>query len=210
MPIIVDTREPPKYYEFLVKKFPEMIFKRMKLNEGDYQSEKCLAERKTVADLYGSITGPSRRIHDQVERISVHQDKVQILLVTGSVGQYVTSMRDIGITIDPNILFGEIASITCRYQLVPLWVENEWEGMITLIKLMKKIEDGKYNVPVRRDRNILASRLLGISTAQLEHLMMSHKCLHEIANVSEKDLQRIKGIGPAKAIQIKKTLRERF
>lgn len=210
MPITVDTREPPKYYEFLVKKFPDMIFKRGKLDEGDYQSERCLAERKTIADLYGSTTGPTRRIHDQVERISVHQDKVQIILVTGSVGQYVTSLRDSGILIDPNILFGEMASITCRYQLVPLWVENEWEGMITLVKLMKKIDEGKYNVPVRRDRTILAARLLGISVPQLLHLMNSHKCLANIANVPDKDLQRVKGIGPAKALMIKKTLKEKF
>lgn len=210
MPIIVDTREPPKYHEFLVTKFPEMIFKRMKLDEGDYQSELCLAERKTVADLYGSITGPNRRIHDQVERISVHQDKVQILLITGSIAEYVKNMKAIGITIDSNILFGEIASITCRYGIQPLWVENEWEGMITLVKLMKKIDDGKYNVPVKRDRTILAARLLGISTAQLTHLMTKHNSLANIANVSDKDLQSVKGIGPARAIQIRKTLRERF
>jgi ERCC4-type nuclease len=210
MPIIVDTREPPKYHEFLVKKFPEMVFHRTKLNEGDYASDRCIAERKTIADLYGSITGPNRRIHDQVERISTHCDQVQILLITGSVAEYVKSMKAIGIPIDPNILFGEIASITCRYGIQPLWVENEWEGLITLIKLMKKVDEGKYNVPVRRDRTILAARLLGISVAQLNHLMMNHNCLANIANVTDKDLQRIRGIGPSKAIQIRKTLKERF
>jgi ERCC4-type nuclease len=119
-------------------------------------------------------------------------------------------MRDIGITIDPDILFGEIASIACRYGIQPLWVENEWEGMITLVKFMKKVDEGKYNVPVRRDRTILAARLLGISTAQLTQLMMTHNCLTNIANVPDKDLQRVRGIGPAKSIQIRRTLKERF
>lgn len=206
--IIVDTREPEKYILFLRKTFPDMVFERFALKEGDYASERCLVERKTIPDLYGSIMGPNRRIQDQIERISVHSDKVQVLLITGSVAEFVKGMADpsIHVKVDPNVLFGEIASIACRYGIQPLWIENEWEAMITMVKFMSKVDQGKWMVPVRRDPEILAAKLLGISVLQLKTLMMKHKCLHTLASVPDKDLMTVKGIGPAKAQNIKSVL----
>ena len=206
MTIIVDTREPSKYIKFLRKTFPELTFENYALPEGDYQSNKCIVERKQIADLYGSIIGPSRRIHNQVERISCHEDKVQVLLVTGSVGDFVIKMKEIGVKVDSNILFGEIASIACRYGIQPLWIEDEWSAMITMIKFMIKIDEGNHMVPVRRDPDILAAKLIGVSTKQLGILLDNHGSLAGICIATDKELMKVKGIGPSKAAEIKRVL----
>lgn len=206
MTIVVDTREPPKYLKFLRKTFPTMTFENYALPEGDYQSQRCIVERKQIADLYGSIIGPARRIHNQVERISCHDDKVQVLLVTGNVGEFVIKMRDIGVKVDSNILFGEIASIACRYGIQPMWIEDEWSAMITMVKFMMKVDEGKWMVPVKRDPDILAAKLIGVSTKQLGILLDHHGSLAGIAIAPEKDLMKVKGIGPNKASEIKRVL----
>jgi ERCC4-type nuclease len=206
MTIICDTREPPKYIKFLRKTFPELTFENYALPEGDYQSNKCIVERKQIADLYGSIIGPSRRIHNQVERISCHEDKVQVILITGSVGDFVTKMKEIGVRVDSNILFGEIASIACRYGIQPLWIEDEWSAMITMVKFMTKVDEGKHMVPVRRDPDILAAKLIGVSTKQLGILLDHHGSLAGICIATDKELMKVKGIGPNKAAEIKRVL----
>lgn len=206
MTIIVDTREPPKYLAFLKKTFPDLKFEHRCLPEGDYQSDKVIVERKQIADLYGSIVTPPRRIHAQVDRISCHQDKIQVIMITGSISEFVSKMSEIGVQVDSNVLFGEIASIACRYCIPPLWIENEWSAMITMVKFMTKVDSGKYLVPARRDPDILAAKLLGISTAQLSTLLDRHGSLVGIGKTMKNDLMKVKGIGPAKADEILRVL----
>jgi len=207
--IIVDTREPMKYFNFLEATFPDLTFKRMTLKEGDYQSTRCLFERKKMADLYGSITGPTRRFYDQMHRMSAHNDMITGLLVTGSVATFVKEMADLPrpVKVDSNILFGGIAAVAYRYGIQPLWIHDEWEGMITMVKMMVAIDKGKWQVPVRRDPDILCARLLGISTNQLSVLLDSHKSLEGLCKVTQKDLMKVKGIGPAKAAEIHRVLK---
>jgi ERCC4-type nuclease len=128
------------------------------------------------------------------------------LLVTGSVGDFVIKMKEIGVKVDSNILFGEIASIACRYGIQPLWIEDEWSAMITMIKFMIKIDEGKHMVPVRRDPDILAAKLIGVSTKQLGILLDNHGSLAGICIATDKELMKVKGIGPSKAAEIKRVL----
>ena len=208
MSIIVDSREKEKYYSFLVEAFPDLHFERKKLDEGDYQSQKCIVERKRIDDLYGSITGPNRRIQSQMERLSVHDDKVQVILVTGKVPEFVDKMKQppIGLKIDPNILYGEVASIACRYGIMPIWAEDEYHGLVLMVKFMTKVDAGKWMVPVRRDPDILAAKLLGISVHQLSQLLDQHGSLVGIAAASDASIMQVRGIGPAKVATIKRVL----
>lgn len=213
MVIKVDSREPPKYLEFLVKTFPDIKFERCTLKEGDYESDRCLFERKKMADLYGSITGPTRRFYDQMHRMSAHEpDQLVFLLVTGSVAEFVKEMMEIPkpngpIDVDSNILFGGIAAVAYRYGIQPVWITNEWEGMITMVKIMTACDKGKYQVPVRRDPDILCARLLGISTNQLGILLDHHGSLEGLCKANVRDFQKVKGIGPAKAAEIHRVLK---
>ena len=211
MTIYIDSREPPKFADFLVKAFPGIEFRVAALKEGDYESDRCLVERKTIADLNGSIKGSKGkpgRLHDQLERLSVHQDKkVVILMLTGTVGGFVTDMRaKCEMDIDPNVLYGEVASITCRYNIMPLWIEKPQEALITMIKLMRKIDEGEWQVPPRRNPRILAAKLLGTSTQQFDDLTTKFGSLHNIAHASLDDMMKVHGIGTAKANRIREVL----
>jgi len=204
----VDTREPPRNYEFLKKVFPNHIFEKATLQEGDYSTDKVLVERKTVADLYGSIVGngskPGRLIK-QVSRISCH-DKVLVILVIGNISSFIENMKKIGIKVNVDILYGALASISCRERMHVLWMEEEWNALITMVRLMQKIEDDEYMVPSRRDPDVLLARYFKITLKQLKELKSKYPTINDIANATEKDLMSIKGIGKVKAKGIKELI----
>ena len=207
--IFVDSREPKKYFEFLVNAFPEAKFEVATLQEGDYMSDRVLVERKTIPDLRNSIIGTKTkkgRFISQIERMSTHDDRVIVVMVTGSIEKYVADMKKIGIHIDQEILYGELASCSCRYGLQVWWFENEWDAMISMVKYMKKVEEGKLGVPSRRDPDILSARLLGVTLYQWDQLKMRFHSITSIALADEKDLMKVKGIGEKKARKIKVTL----
>ena len=108
--------------------------------------------------------------------------------------------------IDPNVLYGEVASITCRYNIMPLWIEKPQEALITMIKLMRKIDEGEWQVPPRRNPRILAAKLLGTSTQQFDDLTTKFGSLHNIAHASLDDMMKVHGIGTAKANRIREVL----
>lgn len=208
MRVYVDTREPPRNYEFLKKVFPNHIFEKATLQEGDYSTDKVLVERKTVADLYGSIVGngskPGRLIK-QVSRISCH-DKVLVILVIGNISSFIENMKKIGIKVNVDILYGALASISCRERMHVLWMEEEWNALITMVRLMQKIEDDEYMVPSRRDPDVLLARYFKITLKQLKELKSKYPTINDIANATEKDLMSIKGIGKVKAKGIKELI----
>jgi ERCC4-type nuclease len=210
--IKVDTREPQKYFDFLVNTFPDLKFQWATIPEGDYQSTRCLVERKKMSDLYGSIMGKTRRFYKQLDRIACHDDIITCVLVTGSIPEFVKEMKELPkpngpVIVNPDLLFGAIASVAYRYGVIPMYIENEWEGMITMVKTMIAIDKGKHQVPVRRDPDILCARLLGVSTKQLSELLDHHGSLEGLCKAKESDFQKVKGIGPAKAAEIHRVLK---
>ncbi len=205
MEILCDTKEPDKYYKFLKKAFPDMTFRQTHLRDGDYATDRVLIERKTITDLYTSTVGykgHKGRLPTQVERLSTHSDQHVILMITGSVKEYVETMRAIGVNVDTNIIYGELASIHCRYRIPHFHVEDEWEAFIHMVKLMKKFDEGKFDVPTKRDVNILAARILGISINQWSDLRRRYHSLAGVGNADLKGLQQTRGIGLAKAQRI--------
>lgn len=207
--IWVDSREPKKYLEFLLKTFPGTKFDVTALREGDYMSDRVLVERKTVADLRSSIIGTKDkcgRFIKQLERMSTHDEQIVVIMITGNMEKYVTDMRKIGINVDQEIMYGEVASCTCRYGVQPWWFENEWDAMITMVKFMKKVEEGKLGVPSRRDPDILSARLLGVTLYQWEELKKKFHSITSIALADEKEIMKVRGIGDKKAKKIKRVL----
>jgi ERCC4-type nuclease len=201
--IIVDTREPPEYYNFLCGMFPNHKFIWQKLDEGDFQSSRVLVERKQIGDLYGSIFGSKGkpgRLPAQVSRLSLHEDQVVLILVTGSIQEQMKLMeRELGLIINPDIIYGTLASISCRERIHILWIENEWSALVNMIKFMTKVEEGKYMVPSKREPITLWARLLGVTPKQMEALMMKYPSVASISRASPKDLQFVPGIGKQKS-----------
>lgn len=212
MEVIVDTREDPEYYEFLVNLFPEHTFIWQKLDEGDYQSDRVLVERKTINDLYGSIMGTrdkKGRLPDQVSRLALREDKIVYIWVTGNLQEQMKTLeREVGVRINPQVIYGQLASLMIRERIHVAWMDDEWEALATMVKFMQKAEEGKYMVPTKREPNNLTARLLQITPMQAEHMRILFGSISNIAVQPEDQLQRIVGIGPAKAANIKRILNE--
>lgn len=201
----VDTREPKKYYDFLVKCFPNDDIQYVAMPEGDYATEKVRVERKTIPDLYMSATGANGkkgRLGAQVGRLSTHCDEIVLFLITGSVNTYIDTMKEIGMTINESIIYGEIASITCRERIHVMWIDNEWNGLVSMMRFMDKVERGHYMVPSRREPEILGARLLGVTLIQYRDLLRKFGSLARMSCATEKELKTIYGIGESKARRI--------
>lgn len=205
MHVLVDTREPKQNHKFLTKAFPNHTFELMALAEGDYSTNKVIVERKTIADLYGSILGNGDkpgRFQKQIGRLSCH-DKVVMVLIIGDISSYLKKMEEIGVKVNVDIIYGALASISCRERIHVLWVEKEWDALITMIRFMQKVEDDEYMIPSRRDPDILLARYLKITTKQLGEIKSKYPSIYAIADAPVKDLMNIHGIGKIKAQGIK-------
>ena len=210
MNIIVDTREPKQNYQFLSGAFPQHNFELKALPEGDYASNTVIVERKTIADLYGSIRGSREkpgRLVSQVGRLSSHEE-ILVLLVIGSITDFLDSMKRLNVQVDVNVIYGAIASLSCREHIHLIWVANEWDGLLTMVKFMQKIEDGNYKIPSQRDPDILMARYLKLTLKQFKALKGKFGTIRCITEATDKDLMAIEGIGKTKAKNIRLLLTE--
>lgn len=206
MRVYVDTREPKSYMAFLEKVFPDVTFTPRALGEGDFAIEKVLVERKTLPDLYGSIMGNRNhkgRFPDQVNRLSCHDNQIVLVMVTGNMKEFIDTLGSNGIKINESIIYGSLASIICRERIHVMWYEDEWTALICMIKFMIKVEEGNYMIPSRREPDMLAARLLGVTLGQWYDLQRKFKTLANIGAAPDKDISTIYGIGKAKAKKVK-------
>lgn len=205
MHVYVDSREPPNKMEFLTRAFPNHTFERIKLDEGDFQSDSVLVERKTIADLYGSIVGTKNkkgRFEDQILRLGCH-DKIVLLMITGDLFEFIDNMKKRGTTINTAIFYGAISSVSCRENIHVWWIEKEWNALAAMVLFMQKIEEGNYNIPSRRDPDILMARYLRLTLTQWKQVKKEYSSFVDLINATEKDLMKIRGIGKVKAKGIK-------
>lgn len=208
MKLYVDTREPKQNYQFLASAFPNIEIELRALPEGDYATDKVIVERKTITDLYGSIVGSREkpgRFLNQISRLSCH-DTVVVLLIIGNIASFIDNMKRINVKVDVGIIYGALASISCREHIHVIWVQEEWDGLLTMVKFMQKIDDGNYKWPSRRDPNILMARYLKITPIQMQKIRSKFTTINSIIMASDKELMGIEGIGRTKARNIKELL----
>lgn len=196
----VDTREPKTIIKYLQKTFPKDTFELETLKEGDYKSTKVLCERKKIGDLYGSIM--DKRIWSQVNRMAQFDDMKLVLLITGSLPDYIKSMRRYKKFINEKIIYSCIDDIACRYGFEILWIENEKDALNVMVGYMENVDEGNLNVPTKAHPEALIARYLGITIPQYNELHLCHGSLTKIAKVSPTELAKIKGIGAIKAKRI--------
>jgi len=212
MNVKVDTREPEKYFLFLKKSFPNLDVSKGTMKEGDYESERCVFERKTLVDLYGSVTGSKGkpgRLWKQMDRLAT-LDKTVGVLVTGDMGQTYEVCRDIEVPFDPEVVYSAIGHIQSSYQFPVYWISDEWSALVSMVKYMKHVDEGKLGYPMRRDPDVLAARLLKINTFQWADLKRKFGSLEAIGNATDKELQSIYKIGPVKSKFIRQCIKERL
>lgn len=145
------------------------------------------------------------RFPNQVNRLSCH-DQIVILLVTGNISEFMNNMKKLGVSVDIKILYGALASVACREHIHVIWIDKEWDALVTMVTFMQKVDDGKYGVPSKRDPDILLARYLKLTPQQWKELKTKFSSLATIANATEKDLMCVNGIGKVKAKGIKSAL----
>lgn len=198
--IAVDTREPKTIIKYLQKTFPKNTFALETLKEGDYRSTKVLCERKKIGDLYGSIM--DKRIWSQVNRMAQFDDMKLMLLITGSLPDYIKTMRRYKKFINEKIIYSCIDDIACRYDFEIMWIEDEKNALNVMVGYMENVDEGNYLVPTKAHPEALIARYLGITIPQYNELHLKHGCLTKIAKISATELATTKGIGAIKAKKI--------
>jgi ERCC4-type nuclease len=198
--IAVDTREPKTIIKYLQKTFPKDKFTLQTLKEGDYRSNKVLCERKKIGDLYGSIM--DKRIWSQVNRMAQFDDMKLVLLITGSLPEYIKAMRRYKKFINEKIIYSCIDDIACRYNFEIFWIEDEKNALNIMVGYMENVDEGNLCVPTKAHPEALIARYLGITIPQYNELHLKYGSLTKIAKISATELATVKGIGAIKSKKI--------
>jgi len=213
MKLIIDSREPQVWKDAIQRlaKHEGFEVNIQPLKFGDYMTSKAIVERKSIFDLLSSIF--DKRYERQQEGICLQadvEDKIPFILIHGSIQEAKEVYDQLNIHGDPYVAIGAISSLVTRMGANVIWVPTDQEAMMVLVKVLKKVEEGKWLQPRRRDPKVLAARLLGITTWQLDDLLDRCGSLVGIGLASEKTLRQVYGIGERKANRIKEVLNTDF
>jgi ERCC4-type nuclease len=195
----MDSREHKSTKEWLPKQFKDIKFEIKALPEFDYLTLNCGIERKTIPDLWSSIA--DGRFHSQLDRISTHQDKILIYLITGDINKWYIKERAAKRYANMETIHGAIASLIARNNIRVLIDPDDHNGLKRMVKIIRRIEEDGVNLfPSARDPDCLAARLLNIDLITWKALKEVYgSSLKYISTLSKKDLEKVPGIGPIKA-----------
>jgi len=209
MKLVIDSREPKSWKEKVSKIASREGFEPTiaPLTYGDYATDQAIVERKSVLDLLSSIY--DKRYEHQQEGLCLQadvEDKQLFILIHGSIQEAFEIVNQVNINIDPFMVIGAVSSLVTRTGANVLWITDESEAMLVMVKVLRKIADGKWLQPRKRNPAVLAARLLGVTTWQLNDLLDRFGSLTGIGLASTQALQSIYGIGSRKAERIKSVL----
>ena len=215
--LVVDSREQDNVTKMLDNL--GVVYTRETLETGDYQmftedGFEVIMERKTVPDLIGSLM--SGRLEEQMRRLS--EKPCPMLLVTGSFKDYKRFAKFSKFTAEQ--LQGAIASCIVKYGLrCVIWImaaddHPNATGLGIGIKVLKKISEGKLDkIPPRRikKRGNLAQIeiihiLFGIPVNTAEVMLKEIGNIRNILNAEDEDLLKIRGMGKARVLKMRKLL----
>jgi ERCC4-type nuclease len=136
-PIIVDSREPDEAVNWL-KTHRGVPVEVQQLEDEDYLIGDVHITRKTFSDFLGSLE--SGHFHDELTRLLLHNTKVKFILEKG-----ILNRRG-------NFLYGRLLEAADSLNdAIPIKTTNGLDGTVDyLVKLRKRIIDGKFGVIRRR------------------------------------------------------------
>jgi len=222
MTFIVDSREKQETFDLC--KTMGIPAKRMKLEVGDFMSERMCVERKAVNDLYGSVL--SQRLSDQLRRFNDYCEThglIKFLLVEGNVDTFTKSLPEgMDFRVNTDVIYGTMASAIVRDQMNLIWVlpasgsskESMTKEAIKLMyKVSQKIDEDKWGLqrrislphgPAMKVAHVASA--LRISMTLASRLLKKFGSLRNILLAKDSDLLVIPGIGQATLQRIKRLL----
>ncbi len=225
MKITVDTREKPNV--LIIMKQLGIPTTRKTMSCGDFETLQCIAERKTVRDLIGSIQGKkvrgqwqSGRLWDQMNRMKTYADehnKIPFLFVSGSIDNTIAYMEGRGIKVNEHSIMGALTSVAVRYGIhVFALFSTDRKMLYCMNSAFEKVRDGKYGLPHRtpmqRNKNkkvALWMTILRCRASIAKALIKKYGGVDKFLIVLKRNpdkLTVITGVGPATVTKWKKLL----
>ncbi len=208
--LIVDTREMPTAVARELARLDVQIVGEQ-LQIGDYvASEEVAIERKDVGDFVQSLI--DGRLFSQLTSLRAAYRRPVLIIE----GEQLLGQR----AVNPAAIFGALASIAIRLQVPILWTRSPEETALLLYRIAV-IEQREERRTLRTraadskatDAEVLEYILSGfpgvdtvISRALLEHF----GTLENVFNAEERELRKVKGVGPKTASSIKRLLRTKY
>lgn len=148
--IVIDTREqrPLCFDNLHIRGFKCIATERRKLDEGDYSvaglEDKVFIERKSVADLYGTLFQGRERFERELERVATKDYKYRYLVIESTpfgFAQYMEYHRDMR---QFNSAFSSLITWAERYRLKIRWCRNPNDTADYVARLALKIAEEEY------------------------------------------------------------------
>lgn len=213
--IIIDHREHPKIKKEFIKHNLEI--KEKQLGIADYiirtkdhngKIIKVGIEKKTKQDFLNSII--DKRIIKQLISLKENFD-IPLLILEGSENIY--SLRNF----HPNSIRGMLASIAIDFQIPILQTRNFRDTASLITVIANRLEKSYYHpsllkkpkpLTLKQQQEFLIETLPGIGPTLSKSLLKKFKTIKKIINASPEKLQKIEKIGPKKAEEITKLIKE--
>jgi DNA excision repair protein ERCC-4 len=190
------------------------------LEAGDYMTDRCCFERKSIQDFVLSIRGfagrVGGRIFDQMQKLvdfCERTNRVPFLMIVGDLAELKQQVRPFG-DVNVNAVFGAVASIVVRYGVNVVTTLGEDEFLYVMLKIAEKVDEGKLGLPHRPswrelhpDRKVAhVANVLGCGPTVAKRLLERFGCLRNVLLAKEEDLLSVPGIGPVTVARLKSLL----
>jgi ERCC4-related helicase len=208
--LIVDSRELPTAVARELTRL-DIEISGESLEIGDYvASEEVAVERKETGDFIQSLI--DGRLFVQLSALrSAYRRPVLIIE-----GEQILGLR----AVNPASIYGALASIAVRIQVPILWTRNaeETANVLCRIARLEQIESGR---PLRtrsgetkgtdaETLEYILSGFPGVDTVTSRAILTEFGTLEKVFSADQKELQKVKGVGPKIAGRIKRLLTTRY
>ena len=204
--MIVDSRELPTSVARELTRL-DVVISGESLEIGDYiASEEVGIERKESGDFIQSMI--DGRLFVQLNALkSAYRRPVLIIE-----GEQITGLR----AVNPAAIYGALASIAIRIQIPILWTRNAEETANVLYRIAHMEQIGSKR-PLRTRSGetrgtdaetieYILSGFPGIDTVTSRSILTEFGTLEGVFSAEQKDLQKVKGVGPKIASRIRRLL----
>ncbi len=204
--VVVDDREHSAALEYLKEKNAEIVTKRLRC--GDYVvSGRVGIERKTSHDFENSII--DGRLFHQVEELR-QNFQIPLLAVVGNNFERISL----------NAVRGALISIIVNFRVQVIFFSSEKDFANFLFMIAQREQESnkreiklrfeKKNFSLSQQQQFIVESLPSIGPKKAKALLRHFKTLYKIFNASEKQLQKINGIGEMRARKIYKIIHSKF
>ena len=207
--IVADSRElssivPRELLEFGIVSKPKM------LDIGDYViSDRACIERKTAEDFVDSMVGG--RLMDQMQRLKSYPRPCLIIE-----GEGLYSKRDV----HPNAIRGALAAIVLDFGIPILFTRDERDTAAIIAAMLKReLLEGRREIKIREDKRIstleeqqesIVAGLPNVNIVLSRRLLEEFETVQKIFNATQKELEKVHGIGKKTAEEIVNVLKGKY